>query len=154
MAVLNKIRQRSIFLIIVIALALFSFVIGDVLNNLGSSSGSDSVIAIINGEEVDRNYFMSRVENMQRQSSGQMTNTQAMNRVWDNEVRSKVMKYQYDLLGLSVERDYMRDLLENNLGSFDEFKNEAGLFDEYKLNEFISNLKAISPETTTLGGTQ
>ena len=153
MAVLNKIRQRSIFLIIVIALALFSFVIGDVLNNLGSSSGSDSVIAIINGEEVDRNYFMSRVENMQRQSSGQMTNTQAMNRVWDNEVRSKVMKYQYDLLGLSVERDYMRDLLENNLGSFDEFKNEAGLFDEYKLNEFISNLKAISPETTTLGGT-
>ena len=153
MAVLNKIRQRSIFLIIVIALALFSFVIGDVLNNLGSSSGSDSVIAIINGEEVDRNYFMNRVENMQRQSSGQMTNTQAMNRVWDNEVRSKVMKYQYDLLGLSVERDYMRDLLENNLGSFDEFKNEAGLFDEYKLNEFISNLKAISPETTTLGGT-
>ena len=153
MAVLNKIRQRSIFLIIVIALALFSFVIGDVLNNLGSSSGSDSVIAIINGEEVDRNYFMSRVENMQRQSSGQMTNTQAMNRVWDNEVRSKVMKYQYDLLGLSVERDYMRDLLENNLASFDEFKNEAGLFDEYKLNEFISNLKAISPETTTLGGT-
>ena len=101
----------------------YSFVIGDVLNNLGSSSGSDSVIAIINGEEVDRNYFMSRVENMQRQSSGQMTNTQAMNRVWDNEVRSKVMKYQYDLLGLSVE-DYMRDLLENNLGSFDEFKNE------------------------------
>lgn len=153
MAVLNKIRQRSIFLIIVIALALFSFVVGDVLNNLGSSSGSDSVIAIINGEEVDRNYFMSRVENMQRQSSGQMTNTQAMNRVWDNEVRSKVMKYQYDLLGLSVERDYMRDLLENNLASFDEFKNEAGLFDEYKLNEFISNLKAISPETTTLGGT-
>ena len=91
MAVLNKIRQRSIFLIIVIALALFSFVIGDVLNNLGSSSGSDSVIAIINGEEVDRNYFMSRVENMQRQSSGQMTNTQAMNRVWDNEVRSELI---------------------------------------------------------------
>ena len=27
------------------------------------------------------------------------------------------------------------------------------MFDEYKLNEFISNLKAISPETTTLGAT-
>ena len=153
MAVLNKIRQRSIFLIIVIALALFSFVIGDVLNNLGSSSGSDSVIAVINGEDVDRNYFMSRVENMQRQSSGQMTNTQAMNRVWDNEIRSKVMKSQYDLLGLSVERDYMRDLLEKNLVSFDEFKKDNGLFDQNKLNEFIINLKAISPETTTLGGT-
>tara|TARA_B100001564_G_scaffold35164_1_gene25617 strand:- start:540 stop:2369 length:1830 start_codon:yes stop_codon:yes gene_type:complete len=47
----------------------------------------------------------------------------------------------------------MRNLLEQNLGSFDEFKNEAGLFDQDKLNEFIANLKAIDPETTTLGGT-
>ena len=153
MAVLNKIRQRSIFLIIVIAMALFAFVVGDVLNNLGSSSESESVIAIINGEEIERSYFMNKVENIQRRSSGQLTNTQAMNRVWDNEVRSKVFKYQYDLLGISVERDYMRNLLEKNLASYDEFMNEAGLFDEYKLNEFISNLKAISPETTTLGGT-
>jgi len=37
MAVLNKIRQRSIFLIIIIALALFSFIIGDIFQNLGSS---------------------------------------------------------------------------------------------------------------------
>ena len=153
MAVLNKIRQRSIFLIIIIAMALFAFVVGDIFNNLGSSSESESVIAIINGEEIERSYFMNQVENIQRRSSGQLTNTQAMNRVWDNEVRSKVFKYQYDLLGISVERDYMRNLLEKNLTSYDEFMNEAGLFDEYKLNEFISNLKAISPETTTLGGT-
>jgi len=153
MAVLNKIRQRSIFLIIIIAMALFAFVAGDIFNNLGSSSESESVIAIINGVEIERSYFMNQVENIQRRSSGKLTNTQAMNRVWENEVQSKVFKYQYDLLGISVERDYMRNLLEKNLGSYDEFKNEAGLFDEYKLNEFILNLKAISPETTTLGGT-
>ena len=46
----------------------------------------------------------------------------------------------------------MRQLLKQNLGSFEEFKNEAGLFDEAKLNEFIINLKAIAPETTTLNG--
>lgn len=152
MAVLNKIRQRSIFLIIVIALALFSFVIGDIFTNLGSSSAADSAIATINGVDVERNEFMNKVENIQRQSNGSMTNTQAMNRAWDNEVRAKVMQSQYDALGLSVERDYMRNLLEQNLGSFEEFKNEAGLFDQDKLNEFITNLKAIAPETTTLGG--
>ena len=152
MAVLNKIRQRSIFLIIVIALALFSFVIGDIFTNLGSSSAADSAIAIINGVDVERNEFMNKVENIQRQSNGSMTNMQAMNRAWDNEVRAKVMQSQYDALGLSVERDYMRNLLEQNLGSFEEFKNEAGLFDQDKLNEFIANLKAIAPETTTLGG--
>lgn len=152
MAVLNKIRQRSIFLIIVIALALFSFVIGDIFNNLDSSSAADSAIATINGVDIERNEFMNKVENIQRQSNGSMTNTQAMNRAWDNEVRAKVMQSQYDALGLSVERDYMRSLLEQNLGSFEEFKNEAGLFDQDKLNEFIANLKAIAPETTTLGG--
>ncbi|MEN8885884.1 MAG: SurA N-terminal domain-containing protein, partial [Winogradskyella sp.] len=33
MAILNKIRQRSLILILVIALALFSFVIGDLFKN-------------------------------------------------------------------------------------------------------------------------
>ena len=153
MAVLNKIRQRSIFLILIIALALFSFIIGDIFQNLDSSAASDTAIATVNGEDIDRDDFMAKVENIQRQSGGSTTNTQAMNRVWENELRAKVMQSQYDALGISVERDYMRDLLKQNLTSFEEFKNEAGLFDEDKLNEFIANLKAISPETTTLGGT-
>jgi len=152
MAVLNKIRQRSIFLIIIIALALFSFIIGDIFQNLGSSSKSQTVVATINGEDIERDAFMNQVENIQRQSGGSVTNTQAMNRVWDQEVRNIVMQTQYDALGISIERDYMRQLLKQNLGTFDEFKNEAGLFDEDKLNEFIANLKAIAPESTTLNG--
>ena len=153
MAVLNKIRQRSIFLILIIALALFSFIIGDIFQNLDSSAASDTAIATVNGEDIDRDDFMAKVENIQRQSGGSTTNTQAMNRVWENELRAKVMQSQYDALGIAVERDYMRDLLKQNLTAFEEFKNEAGLFDEDKLNEFIANLKAISTETTTLGGT-
>ena len=152
MAVLNKIRQRSIFLIIIIALALFSFIIGDIFQNLDSSSKSQTVVATVNGEDIERDAFMNQVENMQRQSGGSVSNTQAMNRVWDQEVRNKVMQTQYDAVGISIERDYMRQLLKQNLGSFEEFKNEAGLFDEDKLNEFIANLKAIAPETTTLNG--
>ena len=152
MAVLNKIRQRSIFLIIIIALALFSFIIGDIFQNLGSSDKSQTVVATVNGEDIDRDAFMNQVENMQRQSGGSVSNTQAMNRVWDQELRNKVMQTQYDAVGISIERDYMRQLLKQNLGTFEEFKNEAGLFDEDKLNEFISNLKAIAPETTTLNG--
>ena len=152
MAVLNKIRQRSIFLIIIIALALFSFIIGDIFTNMGSADKSQSIVATVNGDDIERGAFMNQVENIQRQSGGSVTNTQAMNRVWDQEVRNKVMQTQYDALGISIERDYMRQLLMQNLGSLDEFKNDAGLFDEDKLNEFIANLKAIAPETTTLNG--
>ena len=96
MAVLNKIRQRSIFLIIIIALALFSFIIGDIFQNLGSSGKSQTVVATINGEDIERDAFMNQVENVQKQSRGSVSNTQAMNRVWDQEVRNKVMQTQFD----------------------------------------------------------
>ncbi len=134
-------------------MALFSFVLADLFKNSdGFSSKSQNVIATINGEDIERDDFMNKVEAAQRQFGGTLTNTQAMNRVWDQEVNKAVMSSQYDALGISVEREQMRDLLRTNLGSFEEFKNEAGIFDEDKLNEFIANLKAISPQTSILGG--
>lgn len=153
MAILNKIRQRSLFLILVIALALFSFVLADLFkNSSGFSSKSQNVVATINGVDIDRDEFMNRVENAQRQYGNSMSSTQAMNTVWDQEVRKAVFEAQYEELGLTVERDYIRNLLSQSLGGFEEFKNDAGAFDENKLNEFIANLKAIEPETTLLNG--
>jgi parvulin-like peptidyl-prolyl isomerase len=67
-----------------------------------------------------------------------------MNRVWDQEVRQAVLETQFGELGMTVEKDQMRDLLRTNLASSPEFQNEAGLFDENKLNEYIANLKATS----------
>ncbi|MEZ4797947.1 MAG: peptidylprolyl isomerase [Flavobacteriaceae bacterium] len=153
MAILNKIRQRSLFLILVIALALFSFVLADLFkNSSGFSSKAQNVVATINGIDIDREDFMNRVENTQRQFGNSMTSTQAMNNVWNQEVRKAVFETQYEELGLTVERDYIRNLLSQNLGGFDEFKDEAGNFDENKLNEFIANLKAIQPEVALLNG--
>jgi parvulin-like peptidyl-prolyl isomerase len=153
MAILNKIRQRSLFLILVIALALFSFVLADLFkNSSGFSSKSQNVVATINGVDIDRDEFMNRVENAQRQYGNSMSSTQAMNTVWDQEVRKAVFEAQYEELGLTVERDYIRNLLSQSLGGFEEFKNDAGAFDENKLNEFIANLKAIEPETALLNG--
>jgi parvulin-like peptidyl-prolyl isomerase len=154
MAILNKIRQRGLFLVIIIALALFSFVLSGLFKNGGGSSGkSQNVVATVNGEDIMRDEFMTKVEAAQKQLGGQGSNTQAMNRVWDQEVRKAIMETQFNKLGLVVERDQMRDLLKLSLSSFEEFKNADGLFDENKLNEFIANLKAISPETTLLNGT-
>ena len=58
MAVLNKIRQRSVFLISIIALALFSFVLSDLFRNSDAfNAQSQDVIATINGKEVKRASF-------------------------------------------------------------------------------------------------
>ena len=152
MAILNKIRQRSLVLILVIAMALFSFVLADLFNKGGSSGGKvENVVATINGKEINRDDFMQKVETLQRQLGPSITSTQAMNRVWDQELRQAILEAQYEEIGITVERDQMRDLIKQNLSNFEEFKDEAGTFDENKLNEFIANLKAIAPEAAFLG---
>lgn len=153
MAILNKIRQRSLFLIVIIALALFSFVFADIVNKSGSNGGGESV-ATIDGVEISREDFMQKVERAQQSLGGRGSATQALNQVWNTESRRIILENEYEKLGLTVERNQMRDLLRTGLTSFEEFKNEAGLFDEAKLNEFIANLKEISPQPATLGGAQ
>jgi parvulin-like peptidyl-prolyl isomerase len=87
---------------------------------------------------------MQKVEVAQRQLGPNGTNMQAMNNVWEQEVRQAVLETQFEELGLTVEKDQMRDLLRTNLANSPEFQNEAGLFDENKLNEYIANLKETS----------
>ncbi len=147
MAVLNKIRQRSLFLILIIAMALFSFVLADLFKNSDAlTSKSQNIVATINGKDITREDFLQKVEVAQRQAGPNATNTQVMNRVWEQEVRQAVMQTQYDELGISVEKDQMRDLLKTSLATSPEFLNEAGLFDENKLNEYIANLKETSKQ--------
>lgn len=154
MAILNKIRQRSLFLILIIGLALFAFVLSGLFDTSGSGSlfgGPQDIVATVNGKDINREEFMSRVEVMQRQLGPNATSTQAMNNVYDQLIRLKVLETQFEDLGLDVGQDQMRDLLKASFSSFPEFNNEAGIFDEAKLNEFIANLKATSPQRSPIG---
>src|SRR5690606_5941612 len=147
MAILSKIRQRTLFLIIIIALALFSFVLADLFQNGNAfSAKTQNTVGVINGKEIDRVAFMQKVEVAQRQAGGAATNGQVVNNVWEQEVRRAIMETQFEKLGMTVEKDQIRDALKTALASSPEFLNEAGLFDENKLNEYIANIKETSPE--------
>jgi hypothetical protein len=152
MAILNTIRGKSSVLIIVIGMALFSFVFAELIKSGDSFGAEQTVVANVNGIDIERDDFMNKVESTERQNAGARSNIQSMNLVWDTELRRVVLKNQFNKVGISVERDQMRSLLRNNLISFDEFLNTDGLFDDNKLNEFIANLKEISPETSPLQG--
>ncbi|RED50199.1 SurA N-terminal domain-containing protein [Seonamhaeicola aphaedonensis] len=153
MAILNKIRQKTLVLILVIAMALFAFVLSGLFDGSASfSDKSQSVVGSVNGKDITREDFQQKTETMQRQMGPNATNTQVMNRVWDQEVRTAVLETQFEALGISVEKDQMRDLIKNAMASNPQFLNEAGLFDEDKLNEFIANLKDIAPNPGFIGG--
>ncbi|WP_407557340.1 SurA N-terminal domain-containing protein [Winogradskyella sp. 4-2091] len=152
MAVLNKIRQRSLILIFVIAMALFAFVIGDLFKNSSAfSGGSQDVVATINGQDINRLDFQQKVKNYQDGSGGRQTSTQAMNTIYSQELRKIVLQSEFDKLGLSVEKDEMRDLLKNSFSSYPEFQDENGSFDVNRLNAFISNLQDLNGGAAPLG---
>ncbi len=147
MAVLNKIRQRSVFLIVIIALALFSFVLADVIRNGGMvSQKSQNVIATINGEDIEREQFARQVEAYQRNLGPNASTSQAVNMVWDMNVRQAVLEQQFEELGIRVEEAQVKELLRREMGNNPNFTNEAGMFDENKLREYVATLKSTSPQ--------
>ncbi|WP_282041274.1 peptidylprolyl isomerase [Winogradskyella flava] len=151
MAILNKIRQRSLILILVIALALFAFVIQGVIDNPNAFSNTQGVVATVNGQDIDRVDFQQKVKNYQDRVGGRVTSTQAMNTIYSQELRKIVMENEYEALGLSVEKDEMRNLLKNSFQSYPEFQDENGNFDVNRLNAFIVNLKDLKGDTAPLG---
>ena len=150
MAVLNKIRQRSLVLILVIALALFAFVIGDVFRNLDSTGGLQDIIATVNGEDIKREPFMLAVQNMQQRTGPNTSETQVKNNIYNEELRRIIMSSEFDKLGLTVEKDKMRELLETSFGNYPEFQNQDSIFDVNKMSAFIANLKDIQPQGAPL----
>lgn len=150
MAVLNKIRQRSLVLILVIALALFAFVIGDVFRNLDSTGGPQDIIATVNGEDIKREPFMLAVQNMQQRTGPNTSETQVKNNIYNEELRRIIMSSEFDKLGLTVEKDKMRELLETSFGNYPEFQNQDSIFDVNKMSVFIANLKDIQPQGAPL----
>lgn len=142
MAVLNKIRQRSVFLIVIIALALFSFVLADLIRNGGAiSQKAANVIATINGKEIDRTDFATKVEAASRNFNGG-SNLQTVNYVWNQEVRQIVFDDQFEELGIRAGADEVNQLLEEGLANNPTFQNEAGVFDRAKMQEYVASIKA------------
>jgi len=147
MAVLNKIRQRSVFLIIIIALALFSFVLADVIRNGGFSSQKDqNTIATINGEEVSREDFARQVEGYQRQMGANASTSQAVNQVWEQTLRETILKEEMEKLGIRAGEAQIREVMRVQMGNNPAFRNEAGMFDENRVREYIASIRSTQPE--------
>lgn len=146
MAILNSIRKKGVFLIIIIALALFAFVLDGVIGSSTSSPKGQSNIATVNGIDIPREDFMKLVDVTQRSLGPSTATTQAMNIVWERELRRVLLNEQYEALGLTIEKAQLSDALSTNLANNPTFQNDAGQFDEGKLQEYIANLKATSLE--------
>ena len=145
MAILSKIREKSVFLIFIIALGLFAFLIDPTkLIDFFANGGTKEYLAKVNDEVIYNDAFARQIESAQR--GGQQSTMQVANRVYNQEVTRILLSDELDKLGITVEKDQMWELFKNNYGHLNEFKNEDGVFDEGKLKEFIETQVQANPK--------
>ena len=144
MAVLGQIRKRSIFLIIVIGMALFAFVISGVFTSNGGF-GSNKPIGEINGEEINYETFNMMVE--QAQNAYGLNILNAVNLAWDQGVKNQALLQELDKLGIDAGKDQLEQIISSDQSIVLNplFQNEIGLFDFNKFSSYISQLKSSNP---------
>ena len=143
MAILSKIRDRSMFLILIVGLALFAFVLDPSSIQQFFSSSKVNSIGEVNGEDIDREEFARQVEAYRAQSGGRATQMQAVNAVWSGMISEKIFEDQLEKAGIVIGEKDIWDAMTSlqEIQNSPLFKNEANLFDEEKLKEYIANMK-------------
>ncbi len=139
MAVLQKIRQRSLLLILVIGFCLLAFIVGDIVSSGGFKTSSKDV-GSINGKDIPFEDFRVKVSNVEKGQQG-MTSTAAANTVWNQEVSIALLTAEFDKLGLRVGSKHIMEVFKTdpNIGKNPTFLNAAGVFDEAKFKEFFKS---------------
>jgi peptidyl-prolyl cis-trans isomerase D len=143
MAILSKIRERSMFLIIIIGLALFAFVLDP--STLGDFFNSSKVneVGEVNGEAISTQEFAEALDQYKQQSRSKVSEMQAANAVWSNILRKKIYKNQLNEAGITIgEQDVWNEVINtSSVQNNPQFQNEAGLFDELKFKQFLADTK-------------
>lgn len=145
MAILGKIRQRSIFLILVIGMALFAFVISGVFDGSSSNSGPTDPVAVINDDEVELDFFRQMVEQTERAYN--YSTLQSVNLVWNQALRNTIFDQQFEKLGIDAGKDQLEQIIssDENVINNPSFQNEAGFFDFGIFTDYIAQMKVENP---------
>lgn len=141
MAVLSKIRQRTGLLIVVIGFCLLAFLVGDAFQSGTFDSGSND-IGSVNGTDIQTQEFLQKVSMSEKQGQG-ISNTQAINNTWEQEVRSIILSEEFKKLGLQIGDEQFINIVKQNpnLAQNPQFLNAAGQFDENKFKESLKSIK-------------
>ncbi len=140
MAVLSKIRQRSVLLILIIGFCLFAFIIGDLFQS-GNFNTLSKDIGSVNGKDITFEEFRQKVSNVEKSGQQGMTPTLAVNRVWDQEVAVALLTAEFEKLGIRVGEAQILEAMKSNpnIGQNPMFQNEAGQFDLAKFKEYFKS---------------
>ncbi len=120
MATLEKIRSKSVLLLVIIGAALLAFIIGDFFTSGRTLFGTGTTVAKVAGHKIDIQQFQRRVEqaNQQAQQSGQKIDQALLQQqVLNAMVAEKLYEAELQKLGLKVTDAELTDAMLGS-GSF------------------------------------
>ena len=154
MAVLGKIRERSLLLICIIGFALFAFIAEELFRSCETTRNEASQRAgEVLGEKLDVQSFNVMVEEytnamkvaQQRDDFSADELSQIRDMAWNSYVSQKILENECNKLGLTVTDKEMQNLLAEGthpmLSQTPFVNQQTGKFDVNMLKEFISNYK-------------
>lgn len=155
MATLEKIRNRAGVLVsIVIGLALFAFILGDILGS-GPSLFTDTQfeIAEIAGESIayqDFQYKVDELSEMYMLNTGEPsldseTRENIMEQAWQSLLREIILEQEYNRLGIELSPEELFDMIQGaNIHPIIRqlFTDpETGVFDQANVLEFLRSMR-------------
>jgi peptidyl-prolyl cis-trans isomerase D len=159
MALIKKIRQRTSLAIGVIAVGLIFFLVGgDILSpNSTLLGGSSNNVGEIAGENVSYEEYIQKIEEIKfsfQQNTGRTPSENELysirEQAWQALIVDKVLKKQYEDLGLTVSDAELVDMVQGK-NIIAELRQQlidpmTGEFDRTQLVTFLQSLETASPE--------
>ena len=158
MATLEKIRNKAGLLVTVVGVALFAFIIGDLLNS-GTSfmNRNQNNVVVVNGKAVDYQEYMNRESELTEIYKLQMGSSnlsesymnQIRQSVFDEILMDNILGPRMESLGITVTSEEMSDMVEGEnispvLLQNQMFQNQqTGMFDRNSVIMFLNQIKNI-----------
>lgn len=145
MATIERIRQRSGLLIVVVFVALMAFLLGDLFRSGGSKFfGDPNVIGTVNGRDVTRLELSQGMEELRTGNPQQYGNTSSLqlsNFVWNTIVTDEILTAELDASDMSVsEQEIYLDIISNpNIRQ--NFMGPNGQFDDNMFKSYIAQIR-------------
>ncbi len=152
---INKIRERSGLLLIIVGVAMLAFILGDLFTSKPGSTAMN--VGEISGENIEAADFQRAVdlqEQAQTEAGQQIdenSREQMRNQVWNQFVRNMVLGEQFEKLGITVTKAEYDDVrFGNNI--LPDFKNNqnfinpaTGQFDKEAVKRMFGQMQQQAP---------
>ena len=151
MAAIEKIRRRSGLLIAIIGIALLAFVLQDLFQSQGRSTGPS--VAVVDGEKISvRDYEVAKDKNLENRKSSSNKNNltsaetySVYNNTLEEMIKDNIMSKEYEASGIGITSEELMDQMvgEHPHEWVVQTFSDANGFDSQRVAQYLQNLSDL-----------